>query len=538
MNPIIERVFDAIIRIDTNLNIKFVSDSGLRWLGGAVPNMPKSFIDLLAIDDHDIFYDAISGIPNDFSCFVKFISSGKNVWTKVQANYMQVLDQYMICILDIDDFNRTNSAIMFAAEHDALTKLPNRYKLTNLVEKYINSGKVSFIVALLDLDGFKKVNDTLGHSSGDDVLIQTSNRLLKTIDKECDFVARLGGDEFVLILDDATDMERVNSILSKVLYHVARPYNVSGNDAYLGCSIGLASYPEHGDTYPKLLKNADTAMYRSKKNGKNQISSYIHTVEAEDFSIKSAIHTGIQEGEFYIEYQPQFKSRGELKGVEALMRWNSRIIGRVPPDQFITVAEETGLMSYLGEWVLRGACYQLKEFQKHDPEFIISVNVSPVQFANDDFYQTIINVLEETGINPSSLLLEITESTLLKSQDKVEKVLNDLRKKGVKFAIDDFGVGFSSLSYLTQLPVSTIKIDKSFIQAIEHQPKNIDTVQRKLIKAMVSLAHSIDLLCVAEGVEVEHQYEFLKTVNCDYIQGFLLGNPVSPEHIVSMLERK
>lgn len=539
MNPTIERVFDAIIRVDNKLNIKFISDSGLRWFGGVAPTVSKSFLDIVEPEDRQIIHDAMHGTPPDFNCYVRLITDeNKAVWSNIRANHLAVLNQYLFCVLDISDFSNCDSALIFAAEHDSLTKLPNRYKLTKMVDKYIHSGKVSFTVALLDLDGFKKVNDTLGHSAGDDVLVQTSERLSRVIDKDRDLVARLGGDEFVILLDNANDDDRINSIISRVLYYIARPYNAASNDAYLGCSIGLANYPEHGDTYTTLLKNADTAMYRSKRNGKNQVSTYVHSIETEDFSIKSALHTGIQEGEFYIEYQPQYSTKGQMKGVEALMRWNSRTIGRVPPDQFISVAEETGLMAYLGEWILRGACHQLKEFQKYDPDFIISVNVSPVQFANDDFYQTILNVLEETHINPGSLLLEITESTLLQSHDKIEKVLFDLDNMGIKFAIDDFGVGFSSLSYLTLLPVSCIKIDKSFIKAIEKQPKDQDTIERKLVKAMISLAHSIDLLCVAEGVEVEHQYEYLKTVGCDYIQGYLLGKPVSSDQIVSMLKGK
>lgn len=537
MNPVIERVFDAIIRIDLNLNIKFVSDTGLRWLGGTIPTITASFIDLIVEDDHKIIQNIIKDKPEHFSCYVRILKNDdSNVLCTLRATYMPVVNQYLICILDIADYEPSNIELIYAAEHDFLTQIPNRSKLTTVINEHIQSGKISFCVALIDLDGFKRVNDTLGHLIGDEVLVETSKRLIKAIDLKRDVAARLGGDEFVLVLDDATDKARIDAIMYKVLNSIARPFYNAPHDAYLGCSIGLSNYPEHGETYTELLRNADAAMYLSKHNGKNCVSSYTQTLDSVNFSIKSAIHNGIQEGEFYLEYQPQYDINKRLLGAEALMRWKSSILGTVVPEQFISIAEETGLMPYLGEWALRYACYQLKEFQKHAPNFVISVNVSPIQFSNEDFYSTVTDVIEETGINPANLILEITESTLMKSQEKIELILSRLRKEGIRFAIDDFGTGFSSLSYLTRLPVSTLKIDKSFVKAIENQSIDDLSKEKKLIKAMVQLAHSIELRCVAEGLETEEQFDFLKSIGCNYLQGFYLSKPISSSSIIKLLQ--
>jgi EAL domain-containing protein (putative c-di-GMP-specific phosphodiesterase class I) len=275
-------------------------------------------------------------------------------------------------------------------------------------------------------------------------------------------------------------------------------------------------------------------MYHSKNAGKNRISVFVQSSESVDFSINAAIHNGIEEGEFYMEYQPQFDINRRIIGAESLMRWTSRDFGRVGPDQFIPIAEEAGLMPFLGKWALRYSCHQLKQFHKLMPDFVMSVNVSPVQFGGDDFDTLVLNAIAEADIDPTCLILEITESTLMKSQAKTERALANLREKGIRFSIDDFGTGFSSLAYLTRLPVSSIKIDKAFVRAIEHQPS--DTVSdKRLIAAMIDLAHSISLKVVAEGVENEAQFEFLKSSGCNLIQGYLLGKPMSAQAITALL---
>lgn len=297
----------------------------------------------------------------------------------------------------------------------------------------------------------------------------------------------------------------------------------------------MAEYPVHGEDYSMLLKNADTAMYYSKNAGKNRVTVFTLTEENVDFSIKAAIHNGIQDGEFFMEYQPQYDMHRKLVGAEALMRWTNRTLGRVGPNQFIPIVEDAGLMPFLGKWALRYSCHQLKKFHAMEPDFVLSVNVSPVQFGGDHFDEEVLEVIRETGIEPSKLILEITESTLMNSQEKTERALARLRESGIRFSIDDFGTGFSSLSYLTRLPVSSIKIDKAFVTAMGEELSDI-TPDKKLVTAMINLAHSIELKVVAEGVETEAQFAFLKAAGCNLIQGYLLGRPMSADGIARQFE--
>ncbi|MGI9133598.1 MAG: putative bifunctional diguanylate cyclase/phosphodiesterase, partial [Rhodoferax sp.] len=389
-----------------------------------------------------------------------------------------------------------------------------------------------FSIALLDLDGFKKVNDTFGHLMGDSVLVETTRRLLKLIGPQ-DMLARLGGDEFVLLLDNKPAIVAKDTLTS-VLLAVARPYDTAPHNAYLGVSVGVAEFPAHGVDYSALLKNADTAMYHAKNAGKNRVSVFSPSDASVDFSIKAAIHNGIEEGEFYMEYQPQFDMARRVIGAEALRRWSSRDFGSVGPDKFIPIAEESGLMPFLGRWALRYSCHQLKRFQRHMPEFVMSVNVSPIQFGGDDFDSQVLAAVREADIDPATLVLEITESTLMQSQQRTERALHRLRENGIRFSIDDFGTGFSSLAYLTRLPVSSIKIDKAFVRTIE-QERTVSASDKRLIAAMINLAHSIDLKVVAEGVENETQWDFLTAAGCNLVQGFLLGKPMTASALDAVL---
>jgi diguanylate cyclase (GGDEF)-like protein len=533
VSPTLDRVLDAIVRVDSDFNVTYISEPGLRWLGRVLPAVvPKSFSELLHPDDIDKFKAASSGNPEFFACDVRVPKEGSEGWINIRGYQLPDANQYMLCVIDISSWKTDDSGLRHAAEHDELTGLPNRAFLKRVAQSYVQDRKHSFSVALLDLDGFKKVNDTFGHAIGDAVLVETTRRLNKLIGPD-DVLARLGGDEFVIILN-GVDALAASSRLANVLLAIARPYDTAPHNAYLGVSIGLAEFPLHGDDYSTLLKNADTAMYHSKNGGKNRISVFSEAVDSIDFSINAAIHNGIQEGEFYIEYQPQYDINRVLIGAEALMRWTSRTFGRVAPDKFIPIVEDAGLMPFLGKWALRYSCHQLKQFQEFIPGFVMSVNVSPVQFGGDDFDTQVLEAITEAGVDPATVILEITESTLMQSQVKTERALARLREQGIRFSIDDFGTGFSSLAYLTRLPVSSIKIDKAFIRAIEDQPAD-KVSDKKLITAMINLAHSIELKVVAEGVENEEQFAFLKDSGCNLIQGYLLGKPMPAEAITSLL---
>jgi diguanylate cyclase (GGDEF)-like protein len=534
-SPTLDRVLDAVFRVDGSHAIKYISESGLRWLGSPPATaIPSNFLAVLHEEDVGRFIDACKHKPDEFSCDVRVNKFSAECWVNVRAYRLAAVDQYVLCVLDISQWKSNDAVYRHAAEHDELTGLANRAYFKKMVEDQLRSAQPVFSIALLDLDGFKKVNDTYGHAMGDAVLIETSKRLNR-VSTPGDVLARLGGDEFVLLLV-GQDIAAAHAAVKKALLAIARPYDTAPHNAYLGVSIGIAQYPDHGADYSTLLKNADTAMYHSKNAGKNRISIFAADDISVDFSIKAAIHSGIQEGEFFLEYQPQYDVQRRLIGAEALMRWTSQDFGRVGPDKFIPIVEDAGLMPFLGKWALRYACHQLKKFHQKMPGFVMSVNVSPVQFGADGFDTQVVDAITETGVDPTTVILEITESTLMRSQEKTERALALLRERGIRFSIDDFGTGFSSLAYLTRLPVSSIKIDKAFVRAIEEQ-RTASATDKKLITAMINLAHSIDLKVVAEGVENEAQFEFLKHSGCDLIQGYLLGKPMSSDGISALLEQ-
>lgn len=538
MNPVIDRVFEAVARVDTQLNLKFLSASGKAWFGSTAPATGE-FLESVHDEDKEVLLNCLAGSPQQFSVYIRLIADGVARWAAIRATRIDPLNQYMLCILDVSEFKVQDSALVHAAEHDALTKLPNRVKISEVIDDHIYDDHKGFVVALLDLDGFKKVNDTMGHHAGDVVLIEVAKRLMKCIDKTTDLAARLGGDEFVLVLYGNDLENRANAVLDKVLFTLARPFNTEPYEAYIGCSIGVSVYPENGVSGADLLKAADSAMYFSKRNGKNQITQYVKAQEQNDLEIKAALHRGIEDGEFHMAYQPVYTADGQIVGAEALMRWESSSVAKVNTENFIRIAEETGLIQYLGEWALKYSCMQLLEFQKLVPNFVVSVNVSPMQFHDKGFLYTVKNCVADTGVDPSTLVLEITESCLMNSNDDVLTCLTALRDEGILLSVDDFGTGFSSLSYLTRLPVKSMKIDRSFVWATtKADASEADRAcSKRLLKAMVNLAHCVELRCVAEGVETQEQLNYIKEIGCDLVQGYLLGKPMVYKDMLEFLKR-
>lgn len=532
--PTLDRVLDAIVRIDSGGAITYVSEVGLRWFGvddaGA---LPASFHQCIHADDLDQFKAAMLSGPESFSCDVRLHKQDREVWTHVRGYRLSDGRQFMLCLLDISPWKIADAVLRHAAEHDELTGLPNRAALKQVVERAIASGE-PFCVALLDLDGFKKVNDTFGHAMGDVVLTESARRFTKLVGDRA-MVARLGGDEFVIVVFKCNADEAAHSLYD-ILLAIARPFDTTPHRAYIGASIGIAQFPLHGDTYAALMKNADTAMYQSKNEGKNRISVFQPTKPSDDFSIQVALNRGVEEGEFYLEFQPQFDVNRRLIGAEALMRWTSSTLGTVGPDRFIPIVEDAGLMPFLGKWALRYACHQQRRFQALMPDFCLSVNVSPIQFCSDDFDQLVVDTIAETGIDPGRLILEITESTMMKSRQRTEQALNALRDKGIRFAIDDFGTGFSNLAYLSHLPVSSLKIDRTFVRAIEN-PADGTATDCKLVSAMIQVGLCIGLEVVAEGVENDQQLAFLKGAGCHHVQGYLLGKPMSADKIAEVIRQ-
>ena len=533
-SPPLDRILDAVLRVDACLDIKFLSEPGQRWLNGTTTTeLPANLREVLHLNDLDLLQYSLQASPHAFSCDVRIVRGGYERWVNIRGYELPAEHQFVLCLIDISAWKTDQSTYRHAAEHDELTGLPNRAFLKKAVDMLVQDPNRAFSIALLDLDGFKNVNDNFGHAMGDAVLVETTKRLSKCVGAS-DVLARLGGDEFVLLLNNRGALA-AKELLASVLLAIARPFDTAPHNAYLGASIGVAEYPVHGADYSTLLKNADTAMYRSKVAGKNQVSIFTLSERSEDFSLKAAIHAGIEEGEFYLEYQPQFDIRRNVVGAEALMRWISHDLGRVPPEKFIPIVEQSGLMPFLGKWALHCASHQLKAFQNLMPGFVMSVNVSLVQFGGDDFDSLVLDAIAEAGIDPATLVLEIAELTLVQSQERTERALATLSEKGVRFSIDGFGTGFASLVHLTRLPVSSIKIDKAFVRAIENE-KSAAAPNRKLITAMIQLAHSIDLRVVAEGVETEAQFAFLKAAGCNLLQGYLLGMPVGASAIHELLK--
>jgi diguanylate cyclase (GGDEF)-like protein len=422
------------------------------------------------------------------------------------------------------------------ALHDPLTGLPNRRllqdRLTNaLAQARRKRGLVA--VLLLDLDDFKAVNDTLGHPAGD-ALLQAIARRLSGILRVSDTLARLGGDEFALVQVGARQPADIAILAQKVLAALASPFDLGGQEAYISTSLGIALFPDDGGDTHDLLKNADLALYRAKAEGRGRFRFFEPAMDAE---IRTRQRTGrelrqaLERGEFVLHYQPRFDlARGAITGAEALLRWLHPQRGLVPPGEFVPHAESAGLIVPLGAWVLAEACRQARGWSEAGHGLTVGVNVSPAQLRHPDMVQTVDDALSSSGLRPMLLELEITEGLLVEATDGVRGCLVGLAARGVQLAIDDFGTAYSSLAYLRRLPAQRIKIDRSFVRDI-----GSDAEDEAVVRAIVTLGHSLGKQVVAEGVETEAQMVFLRELGCDEAQGYLLAPPVAAEELEGLL---
>lgn len=415
---------------------------------------------------------------------------------------------------------------------DPLTNLPNRRCFQQCLEKTLKKGMFHDGLSLLfvDLDRFKYVNDTLGHTCGDELLIETVTRLKSCLRKR-DILSRLGGDEFICLLPNLNQKVEAEAVAERMLKELSRPFKLLGHEVYITASIGLCMYPLDGETIDTLITNADLAMYRAKKQGKNQFQWFKAEYQAADFEtfmLENHLRKALKRNELLLHYQPLMNlSTGKVIAVEALLRWDHPDLGLISPGDFIPLAEETGMIIPIGTWVLREACRQTIEWKKQGyPPVKISVNLSPKQFLLRDLPITVKNILEETGLTPDDLIIEITENMIIQDFDTAISNLNSLKNMGVIISIDDFGTGYSSLTYLSKLPIDNVKIDRSFIKDIEANQRN-----QILTKAIISLAHALELDVVAEGIETAVQMNEVKNMDCDVIQGFLISKPLKPEEV-------
>jgi len=459
---------------------------------------------------------------------------------EVSLNVIEVGgERYLQAIVrDITERMQAQQHLQFLAHHDALTSLPNRALFIERLNHALTRAhwtKRSLAVLFLDMDRFKNINDTLGHNIGDSALNVIAQRLLSCV-REGDTVARLGGDEFTVLLEDIATADDVPAVAEKIIDVLSRPFMTEGREFVITASVGISLYPNDGEDSVRLLRHADTAMYRAKEQGRNKYQFYSAEMGAkalEKFTLETNLRHALEHGEFMLHYQPQVSlSTGRIMGVEALLRWRHPELGMIFPSQFLSVAEETGLMNSIDEWVLRTACTQAQVWQsvRHLPLTII-VNLSGRTFSEPRLVEIVARTLETTGLAPGLLELEITENVVMQNAPATVETLEALSRMGVKLAIDDFGTGYSSLSYLKRFPLDTLKIDQSFVSDI-----TTDEDDSAIVTAIIAMGKSLQLRVVAEGVETKGQLTFLREQGCDGMQGYLFNRPVAADETTLILK--
>jgi len=543
-----ETTIDGILVVDESDHIVLANKQfGLDF---GIPQEVLSTGDDLIVRQH--FTDQVEA-PDAFVKRVNYLNSHRSEKSRDELRFKsgKIFDRYSAPLVDskgryrgriwyfrdITDRKVAEERIQFLAYYDALTGLPNRTLLQDRLAKALagasrRNDKVALL--FLDLDGFKIINDSLGHSVGDLLLKQIADRL-KRFSRDQDTVARLGGDEFLIVLSDVKDIPDAAVAAERLMDAMTGGFVVQGHPLSVSCSLGISIFPEHGVDGETLIKHADAAMYSAKDNGRNNIQLFTDQMNAqavERLALESSLRRALEKKELFLVYQPQMDvATGKITGLEALLRWQHPELGLVPPDRFIRIAENSGLIIPIGEWVLRAACSQARRWQDEGiPAVVVAVNVSAVQFRQPGFCELIKRVLEETGLAPQYLGLELTEGLLLADADVTFAVLQDLKAMGLSLAIDDFGTGYSGFSYLRHFWVSKLKIDRSFIRDVAVNPDDA-----AITAAIISMAKSLRLKAVAEGVENEAQMSFLRAHHCDEIQGYYFSRPLTAEKAADKL---
>jgi len=426
--------------------------------------------------------------------------------------------------------------LAFLAHHDPLTRLPNRVLLRERFDMAIAGANGHQLAMLfLDLDSFKEINDSLGHALGDQLLVSIAERLQQCLGSAYT-ISREGGDEFVVLLPTVSDRGQVGRIAQKMLDAARESFDIGNNTLYTSFSIGISMYPDDGTDFETLRTNADIALYRAKESGRNNyrfFTQQMNVAAKRRLQIQTDLHSALRNPDFRLHYQPQIDiGSGRIIGMEALLRWQHANGELVPPGQFIPVAEQSGLIIPIGQWVLEQACRQAVMWQKQGlPDLVMAVNLSAVQFRHGNIVETVAEALRTTGLAPSSLELELTESILLQDTETSIKTLHTLKEIGVKLSIDDFGTGYSSLAYLKRLAVDKLKIDQTFVRDLCE-----DTDNQEIVRAIIQLGHILKLEIIAEGVETEEQLTYLRAFDCDQMQGYFFSKPLPPEHIPSLFK--
>jgi diguanylate cyclase (GGDEF)-like protein len=425
------------------------------------------------------------------------------------------------------------------ATHDVLTGLPNRLMFNQLLNQAIRSAqrhKRQLAVLFIDLDRFKTINDSLGHEAGDRLLKEIGKRFKRSLRAD-DVIGRMGGDEFVILIEEVNELNQVALVAHKILSSTIKPMVLTGEECRITASIGISIYPKDGLDEQSLMKNADIAMYFAKEEGRNNYQFYSKDIQSQSnkrFSIETNLRRALERNELSLKYQAKldFKT-GMITGVEALLRWKNLSIGLITPTQFIPVAEETGLIVPIGRWVMKTACAQNVAWQRQGlPPVCMAVNLSLRQLMDDNLLKDIKAALDDSGMAPNLLELEITESMVMQNPVRLIELLTNIKKLGVRIAIDDFGTGYSSLAQIQHFPIDTLKVDRSFIRNLAQDSEN-----QAITQAIITMGKTLKLTVVAEGVETQEQKDFLRDLICDEMQGFYFSKPIAPDQFGDLLRK-
>ena len=490
----------------------------------------------------DLYGQLTDGTRDHFRVEKPFYrADGSMIWTDLVVSLLRDDDgapKYMVAMMeDITERHELHARLRHQALHDPLTGLPNRTMFQERLEVAVRGGRVG--LCYLDLDGFKAINDTVGHATGDEVLIEIGNRLTARLGS-AHLVSRIGGDEFVVLVEDWTDPDAAVTVAREALAAVHEPLWLNRRSLTVSASAGVVDMPSADTTVGELMKAADTTLYRAKSEGRNRWALFDADRHAQDvtrYELATALPTALAEGQLFLRYQPLVRLRDEkLVGVEALVRWQHPTLGRLGPNDFISVAESTGVIYSLGLWVLRTACEQAVAWREKFPDqpLAISVNLAPYQVREAQLIDDVRRLIAETGVDPAYLQLELTESAIMASSGEPLDTLRALAGLGLRIAIDDFGTGYSNLAYLRSLPVSSLKLAGPFVTNL-HAGADSDPQDQAVVGTLISLAHSLGLTVTAEGVETRAQLETLRLLDCDTAQGFLYARPAPPQTIEDWL---
>ncbi|HYI09019.1 MAG TPA: EAL domain-containing protein [Thermoanaerobaculia bacterium] len=544
---IVEKSWSGVVLLDGELRFSFAGSSTQHLIGYEDHELPgRSLFDF--VHPHDVaeakrFFGEVMGRSSHEAHGELRFRHKNGRWIWLEGFCQNLLHEPSVGAVvlnyrDISQRKETEKQLEYRAHYDALTGLPNRLlfrdRLVNSLA-HAKRNRVGVAVMYLDVDHFKLVNDGLGHSFGDRLLADVARRLDSAL-RASDTISRIGGDEFSILLPEVTNTEAVAGVARKILESLAKPFQMDGHDLFVTASIGVSCYPTDGDDAETLLKCADAAMYRAKELGRNQAQLFTASMNeryVRRLALEQHLHHAIERGQLDLYYQPVYdRARRRIVSLEALLRWRDPVRGIVQPAEFIQLAEETGMIMQIGEWALRTACKQLRSWHEQGLNTLrMAVNLSAVQLQQRELVDIVRSAITEGGLEPHMLQLEITESAAMQSFEVTMKALRELRAMGVGVAIDDFGTGQSSLIYLKHFPIDTVKIDKEFLRDVTS-----DETAAAIVSYVINLAHTLQLKVVAEGVETEEQYTFLRHYACDLMQGYLFSKPLPGPEVLPFLQ--